>query len=125
MPITALTTVAFVVLLTALSVQVSRLRLRYRVSYGHGDHRDLEAAIRAHGNCLEQGLVFLLLLLLSEWTQPPAPWLALAGLGFVAVRVLYAAAVFLRKLRLRQLMHMLTVALQLLLALSLAGRTLP
>lgn len=125
MAVTALTTAAFVVLLTALSAQVSRLRLRYRVSYGHGSHRDLEAAIRAHGNTLEQGLLFLLLLLLCEMALPGALWLGAMGSAFVAARVLYAAAVFLRKLPLRQLSHLASVVLQLALALALVHRYLP
>ena len=51
-------------LLTALSLNVSRLRMRHRVSFGDGGHRDLMVAVRAHGNALEQSLLFGLLLLL-------------------------------------------------------------
>ena len=102
MPVTVVTASALVLLLSALSVNVSRLRLRYRISFSNGPHKDLEAAVRAHGNTLEQVPVFVLLVLLTEWQSAPAPWLGAVALAFVVARLLYAFAVFSRRLPLRR-----------------------
>ena len=40
-------------LFVALSLNVSRLRLKLKVSYGDGGHDELRRAIRAHGNFAE------------------------------------------------------------------------
>ena len=117
--ITALTTGALTVLLTALSLHVSRLRLRHRISFGHGAHKDLEAAIRAHGNTLEQSLLFVLLLLLLELLRPGASWLGWPAAAFVLVRVTHGAALFMRRLPVRQAAHVATLLLQLGLAAAL------
>lgn len=119
MPVTAVTASVLVLLLIALSINVSRLRLRYRISFGTGVHKDLEAAVRAHGNTLEQVPVFVLLLLLTEWQSTPTPWLAGVALVFFAARLLYTFAVFSRRLPLRQLAHAVSVVLALGLALRL------
>ena len=50
--ITAASLAVLAVLLTALSLRISALRLRYRTSFGDGGHKDLLLAIRAHGNTL-------------------------------------------------------------------------
>ncbi len=110
--VTAATTVALFVLLTALSLNVSRLRIRHRVSFGHGEHKNLEVAVRAHGNTLEQSTLFLLLLLLAELHWPQATWLAGIGLAFVLTRLLHSAAIFGRRLRLRQWAHVSSLLLQ-------------
>ena len=118
--ITAATAVALALWLTALSLNVSRLRLRHKLSYGHGAHKDLEAAVRAHGNTLEQSLLFLLLLLLTELHWPGAGGLAWLGGAFVVSRVLYGMAVFSRRLPLRQLSHVVSLVLQLALVATLS-----
>jgi uncharacterized protein len=122
--ITSLTLAALALLLTALSLNVSRLRMRYRATYGDAGHKDLMVAVRAHGNSLEQSLLFIALLGAVEW---------MAGLGantltataalFVAARLLYAAAVFTRRLSLRQIAHSASVLLQVALALVILVQT--
>ncbi|RYF38034.1 MAG: glutathione S-transferase [Comamonadaceae bacterium] len=108
------------VLLTALSLHISRLRLRYRVSFGDGGHKDLLVAVRAHGNALEQSLLFGLLLLAAEASAALAPtWLAGAGIAFIAVRIVHAAAMFGRRLGWRQAAHVVSVLLQGLLAVAI------
>lgn len=104
------------VLLIGLSLNISRLRIRYRISYGHGDHRDLEVAIRAHGNSLEQGLLFLLMLLIAELLRAPSHLLVFVALGFALARCLHAAASFMRWLLARQIAH--TISLFMLLGCS-------
>lgn len=102
------------ILLTALSLNVSRLRLKYKVSYGDEGHRSLMVAIRAHGNALEQCLLFAVLMLALQSpstdgaTQPG--WL---GPVFLIARVLHPLAMFQHWLRLRQLAHIISLLAQL------------
>lgn len=101
-------------LLTALSLNVSRLRVRHRVSFGDGGHKDLMVAVRAHGNALEQSLLFGLLLLAADHAMAlPMGLAGLVGLVFIAVRILHAIALFARVMGLRQAAHVASVGLQL------------
>lgn len=117
--LTALTCAVLAILLTGLSLQVSRLRIRYRQSFGDGGHKDLMLAVRAHGNTLEQSLLFGLLMLLTELTQPAWGALAAVGAVFVVARLMHTVAIFQRLLLLRQIAHVLSVLCQLALALAL------
>jgi uncharacterized protein len=112
--ITALTACGVFVLLTGLSLNISRLRLYHRVSYGHGNHKNLEVAIRAHGNSIEQSLLFLLLLLIAESIsgQTYASALAWIAGGFVLMRCVHCFATFMRWLRARQIAHVASLLLQ-------------
>lgn len=107
--ISALTCAALALLITALSINISRLRIRYRVSFGDGGHKDLLTAMRAHGNTLEQSVLFALLLLVLELYQPAAQALMGVAAVFVGARVLHAAAVLGRQLLLRQVAHAVSV----------------
>lgn len=121
---TSVCAVALVLLLTGLSLNVSRLRLKYRVSYGVAAHKDLEVAVRAHGNTLEQSMVFLMLLLLCE-TQSLAPALTFhAAWMFVLMRLVHTVATYTRKLRLRQISHVGSLALQISLCVPLMSSAL-
>lgn len=123
--ITALTCAVLVLLLTALSLQISRLRIRYKQSFGSGGHKDLQVAIRAHGNTLEQSVVFVLLLLILELMRPGAAVIAWAGSVFVVARLLHSVAIFQRKLLLRQIAHVISMLCQLGLALGLIWILMP
>lgn len=110
------------VLLTALSLNVSRLRLRYRVSFGDAGNPALTAAIRAHGNSLEQSLLFILLLYFVDTaTSLGATWVIGLGCVFIALRVSYCMALFTRRLRIRQISHSLSMLVLLATALMLLG----
>lgn len=117
----ALTLVFLGLLLTGLSLNVSRLRLRYRVSFGDGGQPALLAAMRAHGNALEQTTLFGLLALAGATLVPTDPLLlGVSCVAFSLARVVHVMAVFSRRLRLRQAAHVATVLTQLLLAGGLA-----
>jgi uncharacterized membrane protein YecN with MAPEG domain len=116
---TALTCALLALLLTALSIQISRLRIRHRVSFGDGGHKDLHIAIRAHGNALEQSLLLIVLMLLMELMRPGWSAVAVVGGVFVAARVLHAVAIFTRLLLLRQVAHVISMLCQLALTLGL------
>jgi uncharacterized protein len=111
--ISALSCAALALLLTALSLNISRLRIRYRVSFGDGGHKDLLVAVRAHGNTLEQSILFGLLLLVLELHRPGAQALVWIAAIFVGARVLHSVAVFSRQLLLRQVAHAMSVLCQL------------
>jgi uncharacterized membrane protein YecN with MAPEG domain len=121
---TALTCAALALLLTGLSLHISRLRIRYRMSFGDGGHKDLQVAIRAHGNALEQSVLLILLMLLMELLRPG--WSVVAAIGgvFFIARVLHAGAIFSRHLLLRQIAHGVSVLCQLALAIGLLWATL-
>lgn len=107
-------------LLIALSVNVSRLRLRYRVSFGDAGNPALTAAIRAHGNSLEQSMLFILLLyFIDTATSLNSAWVLGLGAGFVVLRLTYCWALFSRRLRGRQVSHGLSMLMLLLTAVML------
>lgn len=96
-------------LLIGLSLNVSRQRMRHRVSFGDAGNPALTAAIRAHGNSLEQALLFISLLYLLESAGGEAAWVIGLAAAFIGLRLLYCVALFGRHLRLRQLSHGLTM----------------
>lgn len=105
------------VLLTALSLQVSRLRLRHRVSFGDGGHKDLLVATRAHGNALEQCLLYAALALAAATLPGVSPTvLSACAAVFVAARLLHVVGIFMRRLLLRQLAHATSTLVHLALA---------
>jgi uncharacterized protein len=114
---------ALALLITGLSIQVSRLRLRHRVSFGDGGHKDLLVAMRAHGNALEQTALFAALVLAAAalpLSQPvPPALLAGCALLFTVARFLHAGAVFGRRLALRQLAHAASTLVHVALALGI------
>jgi uncharacterized protein len=120
--ITAATAIATTLLLVALSLNVSRLRLHHKVSSGDGGHRDLGQAIRAHGNLVEQVAPVFALLALAEASGVGRGWLAGAAALFVLARLAHAAGMLMRLSWLRRSGHVLTLLLLLMLAGTLAAR---
>ena len=97
-------------LLIGLSLNISRLRMRHQVAFGDGGKPDLIKAVRAHGNSMEQSLLFIVLLYLGEATgQIGGPLTAALGFAFIMLRVLYCTGLFARILVLRQASHALTM----------------
>ncbi|MEO0973316.1 MAG: MAPEG family protein, partial [Pseudomonadota bacterium] len=79
--ITSLYAALCTVLLIALGGRISMYRRRHRIGVGSGSNKDLELAIRAHGNAVETIPLGLLLLLLFEVNG--APHLAVHAFGAV------------------------------------------
>jgi uncharacterized protein len=97
-------------LLIALSLNITRLRMRHQVAFGEGGKPDLLKAVRAHGNSLEQSVLFIVLLYLGEATgQIGGPLTAALGFAFIMLRLLYCTGLFARLLLLRQVSHGLTM----------------
>jgi uncharacterized protein len=107
-------------LITGLSLHVSRLRLRHRVSFGDGGHKDLLVAVRAHGNALEQSMLYAALALACV-ALPGVPIGALAACAgsFLAARALHVVAIFSRRLVLRQAAHVVSTMVHVSLALAI------
>ena len=79
-----------VLLLAGLSMRVSRLRLRHRVFLGDGDVKELQVAIRAHGNAVEHLMPMLLLLVVYELLGARKILVDMFGLAIIIARVSHA-----------------------------------
>jgi uncharacterized membrane protein YecN with MAPEG domain len=88
--VTALYAGAIGVLLLVLAGLVSRLRRSRKVGLGDGGDRDLQRAIRVHGNAVEWAVPGVLLLLVAELNRADPLLLHACGLAIVAGRVLHA-----------------------------------
>jgi len=80
-----------ILLLTGLSMHVSRVRLRHRIFLGAGDVKELEVAIRAHGNAVEHLTPLLLLLVVYELLGARKLMVDMFGLAIITGRICHAA----------------------------------
>jgi uncharacterized protein len=118
--IVAISIAILALLLTGLSIHISRLRLRHQVSFGDGGHKDLLVAMRAHGNALEHTSLFAVLALAAAaLPSSPAALLASCCVAFVVARVFHAWAIFSRRLSWRQAAHAASTLVHLALALAI------
>ncbi|MFL0799251.1 MAG: MAPEG family protein [Agarilytica sp.] len=76
--------------LLLLAFNVSRIRLRHRISYGDGDNKQLNRAIRVHCNGVEQVPIFALLTLALTLTGATQLVLSSAVISFTLARVSHA-----------------------------------
>lgn len=112
MPYSATIAAALAVLLIALSLNVSRLRIAHKVSFGDGGHKDVTMAMRAHGNSLEQSIVFVpLLYFIESYASSSSGTVLVLGAAFIVLRLVYCGALFMRVLLVRQIAHALTMVL--------------
>jgi len=89
-PITALYASLLALLVILLALVAVKLRRSLRVGLGDGGNRDLQRAIRAHGNATEYIPLFLILLAAYELNHGSATALHLFGAVFFVSRVLHA-----------------------------------
>jgi uncharacterized membrane protein YecN with MAPEG domain len=76
-----------------LSINVLKLRRKYKISLGSSKkHRDLEQAIRAHGNMSEFLPIGLILLACLEVNHIPKIIVFICGLFFLVGRYLHATS---------------------------------
>ena len=73
-----------------LSVRVIRLRKRYKIGINSGQEKELERAIRVHGNFSEYVPITLFLILLLELNQTPSWILHTLGIAILVGRLLHA-----------------------------------
>jgi uncharacterized membrane protein YecN with MAPEG domain len=88
--ITALYASLFGVMFVMLMVVVIRLRRSLKIGLGDGGNRDMQQAIRVHGNAVECVPLFLILLAALEINHGSPIWLHLFGGTFLLARVLHA-----------------------------------
>lgn len=89
-PIAALYAGLHALLLVVLSLLVSLVRRKQRISVGDGDDPALIRAMRVQGNFVEYVPLALLLLLVLELNGVSSPWLHAAGSSLFASRLLHA-----------------------------------
>lgn len=90
LPVTALYAAVCGFLIIALAANVVRYRLGKKVSLGDGGHKDVNRAIRAHGNTVEYIPLALILMALLEINGGGNTALHIYGIMLVAGRLLYA-----------------------------------
>jgi uncharacterized membrane protein YecN with MAPEG domain len=90
LPITLTIAGAAALLNLWLSVRVSRLRMRHKVSIGDGGNAMLETRMRAHANFIEYTPLFLILLGLIELARGSETWLWAVAIAFVLGRLAHA-----------------------------------
>jgi uncharacterized membrane protein YecN with MAPEG domain len=113
LPITALYAGLMGLWLLGLGFAVIRQRRRHDVSVGDGGVRELELAIRAHGNACEYVPIALILLGLAEGMSAPGWVVHLFGLMLVAGRLLHGGyfLVGARQLNVRFVGMLLTIGM--------------
>ncbi len=113
LPVTALYAGLMGLWLLGLGFEVMRRRRRHGVSTGDGGVRELELAMRAHGNACEYVPIALILLGLAEGLGAPSWVLHLFGLMLVAGRLVHGGYFLAgaRWLNLRILGMLLTVGM--------------
>lgn len=89
-PITALYAGLLALLIVILALLVVKLRLSLRIGIGDGGNRDLQRAMRAHGNAVEYVPLFLVLLALFELNHADPAWLHAFGAVFFVSRLMHA-----------------------------------
>jgi uncharacterized membrane protein YecN with MAPEG domain len=106
-------------LLTLLAANVSRLRLKHKISAGDGGNKELFKAIRVHINGIEQVPIFALLLLAAIFVQQSSAIVAIAAVLFTVSRVLHAVGMLYRIHIFRRVGAGLTYFLQIAVAISI------
>lgn len=77
-------------ILFALTANVSRLRLKLKISLGDGGNKEMLRAIRAQANGIEQVPIFALILLALSFTQASEVVLASFTILFSLARLAHA-----------------------------------
>jgi len=109
-PVSATTAIVLVGLFVKLAFGVIKKRRAHKVALGTGQHPDLEAAIRAHGNFAEYVPLALLLIVFAEINRSPWWLVAIAAAVLVAGRYVHAIAITGNDLKKRVIGMQLTFA---------------
>ena len=82
------------ILLVILIMRVVKRRIHFKVGLGDGGIKELEQAIRAHGNFIEIVPFALILLFIMEYTDTPPIYLHIYGATLVIARILHAIGLY-------------------------------
>lgn len=99
-------------ILWLLTANVSRLRIKHKVTLGDGGNNALMSAIRVHANGVEQVPVYGLIILALTLADAPNILLAILVLLFTGSRVFHAYGMLFKKLLLRQIGAAITYGVQ-------------
>jgi uncharacterized membrane protein YecN with MAPEG domain len=77
-------------MLIGLTINVSRLRIKNKISLGDGDNKDLLRAIRTHANGVEQVPTYAIVILALTLMQASSELLAVLVAGFTLSRICHA-----------------------------------
>jgi len=77
-------------LVLLLAMNVSRLRIKHKISLGDGGNKCLMAAIRAHCNALEQLPIFAIVMIALTYLGASKTLLAPLVIGFTLARIFHA-----------------------------------
>jgi len=77
-------------LVLALAINVSRLRIKHKVSLGDGGNKCLMAGIRAHCNALEQLPIFAIVMIALTFLGASTILLSTLVIGFSLARIFHA-----------------------------------
>ena len=90
MPVTPLYAALLALIFVALSLRTIRLRRRYRVGVGDGNHTELQRAARVHANFAEYVPLALLLIYFAETGGGPRPLIHVLAIALLCGRLLHA-----------------------------------
>lgn len=117
LPVTMTLTAICGLLLVALALRISTLRMRHKVAFGDGGNAALMRAIRVHANTAEHAPIFILLALAYELARGATAFLVAIVAVFVLARIGFAVAILGRGLhQLRMATALLTYVTQSVLA---------
>lgn len=100
-------------ILIALTINVSRLRMKHKVSWGDGGNKDLMKAIRVHSNGTEQVPIYALIILSLSFTTTTGIVLPILVATFTLSRLIHAYGMLCRKPILRRVGAAVTYVSQL------------
>lgn len=89
-PVTSVFALCFTLLIIYLAMQVVRCRRKHKVGYGDNENKELQSAISAHSNAVENIPLTLLLLLLLELNSLDQIFLSVLGGAFLVARIIHA-----------------------------------
>lgn len=112
------------IILYLLAANVSRLRLKLRISVGDGGNSEMVYAIRAHCNGVEQVPIFALIVLALTLLQTSDMVLAMLAVVFTVARVFHAYGMIFRSFLSRRIGAATTYVLQLVGIVALAYKIL-
>jgi uncharacterized membrane protein YecN with MAPEG domain len=105
-------------LVLLLAMNVSRLRMKYKISLGDGGNKCLMTAIRAHCNALEQLPIFTIVMIALTYLAASTTLLSTLVIGFTLARIFHAYGMLYRVFVARRIGAGFTYIFQLIAAIS-------
>ena len=107
-----------------LGLNVSRVRIKKRITIGDGEDKGMLYAIRTHANAVEHVLLVIVLLAIFELQGGPAPMILGIGYSFLVLRIMQAYGMLGRAFIFRRLGSAGTYLIEVILPVSMLVRAL-